>query len=325
MPPLFGRLSHVLCAVLATLYCTTSLVSADEATHKATGQQAEAPLSTPRDRLLVPPPELSPDPLALPPDATADAGTHDGVSARIVLGVLGSAMSGYIHTPRGGQPGTTTHKSPSIDELALNGMNQLPTLDLNVRIASHTIHLRYLHVDLGSSFTLNYDLTSQARDFPAGSNITSHFKMPTYALGYRPHALELGSANWQLIPEFGMNLIQFQYGLRSASASGAVLRSYNVMFPYLGLAFTGQIVPNLALDVTVTASDWVSVSAYLNAQAQLRYAFYQEPDATTELIVGFHGGKWHRRDSQPNDVNLLFGGLSNEPWTGLFLGLGIAF
>ena len=258
---------------------------------------------------------------------TADSSR--GFWGQVTGGVWLGGLQGHLQTPAGGESGTTSSHRPTIDEIGLDGAEWMTTLDARFRRGDkHEFHFSYIDIERSGSDALGTSLISQNQTFPAGSQVESNFGFDTFRFGYRPHHWQRCFRDWTLTPEIGVGIAQFEYQLRSLSASGPVDRSYNVGFPYLGCLIEKPIGDRYLLEVEFTGSAGVNGVSFIDSDFRLVYNISCGKRWSSAAVLGWRGMWFRRHDDQPaeqNDPNLRIGWLADDPWTGLTLGLRIGF
>jgi hypothetical protein len=238
-------------------------------------------------------------------------------------------LSGHLHTPTGGQPGTTSPNRPTVGEIGLDGLDAMPCLDARFGFTPrHELHLTYVAIERSGTDVLGTTLISQGRTFPAGSAVRSEFGLDTVRIGYRPHAWQCCTDQWRLTPEFGVGMALFEYQLNSPSASGPVDRSYNVGFPYLGLLYERPLSDRLQFETDLAGFGGVNGVSFVDCEFRLAYNVACSGRWNSSLLLGWRGVWFRRHDAQrgeQNDPNLRLGWLAEDPWSGLTLGLRLGF
>ena len=238
-----------------------------------------------------------------------------------------ASSEGYLQTPSGGQPGSSSSRRPETGEIGLDGLRVLPRLDGRAAFHGHELHLGYTGLRIDGRSTLTEDLVSQAKSFPAGSPVESELDLPLFLAGYRADWLipKLGAA--ALSPEIGFAFTPFRYTLTSPSVSSGVDRSYTIAFPYLGLLLEAPIADRLSFEVNLAGSAGIAGAYYAETDLRLALALARWKGLSGDLVLGLEGLWLKRKDSQtlPNDVDIRAGSFSTEPWGGLTFGLRVRF
>jgi hypothetical protein len=140
------------------------------------------------------------------------------------------SVDGYVQTPNGGEPGTTSNKRPKLDEI---GISETSIYDIAGIAAYHReeIYAGAQIIQMSGSDTLSAPLISHGVSFPAGTHVSSDVDLNWYRLGYR-HRFTLGSdEQWSIWPSVGAVLWDASYHL--SGGGGTADRSHttgNVQF-----------------------------------------------------------------------------------------------
>ena len=107
-----------------------------------------------------------------------------GLRASVEGSYLYGPISGYLQTPSGGTPGTTSDKRPTFEEL---DMENVGIIDGSVAggKGAHDLYVGARIVRLHSETTLDNTLISQNKTYPAGSSVEADVKLDWYRAGYR--------------------------------------------------------------------------------------------------------------------------------------------
>jgi len=248
-----------------------------------------------------------------------------------------ASLEGHLQTPSGGRVGTTSPGRPRLEEIGLGGLQVLPTVDVQLRIArTHELHLAYVHIDLRGSAVLEDPLVSQGVLFPAGSPVESGLELPLLRLGYRAHWLRLNPGRWHIAPEVGIAGFDFAYILNNTlnntldppSAVASVDRRYAVLFPYLGFLAERPLLDRLDFEGEVFGSAGINGTSYAELDLRLVYALLRRRHASVSGMLGLRGLWLYRRDGQkpvPNEIDVRVGSFSSDPWAGFYVGLRLEF
>ena len=144
-------------------------------------------------------------------------------------------IDGYVQTPRGGAPGTTTRERPTFNELDIDDFIS-PEVSMRLHWREHGLYAGGSLVRLDGNSVLDTTLVSQGATFPAGTPVESEVQLDWYRFGYQYRFAwtNEGSAGFSLSPAAGVALLNFDYRLE---AEGGLLadRGYLVGSPQLGL------------------------------------------------------------------------------------------
>lgn len=273
---------------------------------------------------------LSPRARPAPPLEEATRGEEEPwVAFRVQLGAWATSVAGYVQTPRGGRPFSTSQRRPTLNELGLDGLSLVPDIDLALSLKGHELHLHHNLLQLQGSTSLRRGLISQGLSFGAGERIRSRLTMQLVRFGYRLRWLQLELGGWSLQPELGLTINTFRYTIDPGGGGESVDRGYAFGAPYLGLRVSRQLTRRLSLEFDLAASALVNGVTLIDLGASLGYTLYfvdEEPRITA--VLGLRGMWLRRKDNQPleqNDANLRLGVFSGDPLSGLSFGVRFSF
>jgi hypothetical protein len=238
-----------------------------------------------------------------------------------------ASIEGYLQTPSGGQPGSSSPRRPETDEIGLDGLRVLPRVDARAAVRGHELHLAYTGLRIDGHATLTDELVSQGIDFPAGSPVKSELDLPLFLAGYRADWLIPPLGPLSLSPEIGLAFSPFRYTLASPAVGSGVDRAYTIAFPYLGLLLTAPIGERLILELDLAGSAGVAGAYYQETDLRLAFTVFRWRRLCGDLVLGLEGLWLNRKDSQsmPNDLNLRAGSFSTDPWAGMTFGIRMSF
>ncbi|MDB5295670.1 MAG: hypothetical protein JWO31_1653 [Phycisphaerales bacterium] len=152
---------------------------------------------------------------------------------------LYGSIRGSLQTPAGGQPGTTSLRRPTLDEI---GIDRGSVADAAVVAESgpHALYLGGQWVGASGTATLRDPLVSHAKAFPAGTTVRSDLSLDWYRLGYAYTYVAATTAGGAPVltfrPAAGAALFTFDYRVRDDADPGRVAtRSYGRVLPQVGL------------------------------------------------------------------------------------------
>jgi len=144
-------------------------------------------------------------------------------------------VSGYVQTPLGGAPSSTSNKRPTFDELGIETMTMV-NLFLSAGLDSHYIYGSAHLVNLSGTSTLDEKLIFHGKEYPAGTRVKSDIGMNWYDIGYRYNIyFDKERTNLCVAPTIAFTLWDFSTELESNSGRNS--RSYIKGTPRLGLDF----------------------------------------------------------------------------------------
>jgi hypothetical protein len=164
-------------------------------------------------------------------DLEAEKGFHVAFDASGSYGPI----SGYMQTPLGGAPSSTSAKRPKFDELGIDMMTMV-NLSLSAGKDSHYIYGSAHLVDLSGESTLDQELIFHGRGYPAGARVKSDVSLNWYEIGYQ-YNIHFGKERMSfcMAPTVAFALWDFNAELKSNNGKNS--RSYIKGTPRLGLGF----------------------------------------------------------------------------------------
>ncbi|MGE0707816.1 MAG: hypothetical protein AB7N76_13095 [Planctomycetota bacterium] len=240
------------------------------------------------------------------------------LSFRIRLGVWEGFVRGSLQTPRGGRPGSTSQRRPTVTEIGMGAPTAAPVVDFAATFfGRHDLRLRARLLQLRGHARLGEELISQGARFPGGTEVSAGLDLQRFRIGYRPRWLDLELRGWRLLPEVGVMFSTLRYTLRARDGpappeEARVDRGYSYLAPYLGISASRELLPGLDLELELSASAFVNGVTDLEAEARLVWTPLVIGQTRISFEVGVQAGWYRRKDGQPleqNDPNLLVGGL----------------
>lgn len=228
-------------------------------------------------------------------------------------------IRGFLQTPSGGRPGTTSRRRPSFEEL---GLDRVSVFDAALQV-THERHvlaggLQWIRLD--NATTLTTDLTSQNSFFPAGDRVQADIQLDWYRFGYLYRLGPDGRVAEKHRFALGADLVAFDFHYR-LDGTGHVDRSYMKMGTRVGGTWDWQISEPWSVRahafVPVPLSNTPSI---LSLSLETRYRFYRSARPAVHATVGLGYTLIDYEDDQeiPNDIRAEMGPL-------IWFGLGAAF
>jgi hypothetical protein len=166
----------------------------------------------------------------LPPAAPDDGRLHADVEAQVRYG----PVSGYLQTPRGGAPGSTSPRRPTLEEIGVGEAFE-PGVLARLAFKRHRGRLEWNQLRLHGDATLSETLVSQANTFPAGTAVSSDTDLMGLAASYGYlFELPVGGERVALVPGVGVRGVRFNYQM-TASNGLSTDRLYASYAPDVGL------------------------------------------------------------------------------------------
>ncbi len=227
------------------------------------------------------------------------------------------ATSGFLQTPKGGQPGTTTERRPALDEIGAD-LGEEIGVRAETAWRRHEVHLDLALLLLGGSDKLRDGFVSQGATFGAGTSIDSSSWIGRYRLGYAYRFdLPLGRAGC-LVVRPGASLEGLHVHDRLTGEGGAsVRRTYLHVAPALDLrvGWRPAAVPRVFLEAgaSQTLSFLYSDASRMNTfESTLRVGCDLSSRTSLYVETGFRRSDWRDAQTVPNHVHVTFG-----PWFGV--------
>lgn len=123
-------------------------------------------------------------------------------------------INGYLQTPSGGTPGTTSNQRPTFKEFDLDNVG-IPDISFHVSKGVHTLYAGTQLIRLQSETSLDNRLISQAKTYPAGSSVKLDAKLDWHRFGYQ-HLFRYGygkKATFGFYPGIEFAIFDFHYKL----------------------------------------------------------------------------------------------------------------
>lgn len=127
-----------------------------------------------------------------------------------------SPIRGYLQTPHGGEPGTTSENRPTFEELNIDTVS-LVSSSLLISRNRHNFYGRIQLAHLSGDSVLNNELTSQGVTYPADSQVSADINLDLYRLGYQ-HRFFFESdkqGRFEIDPTIEIAFFDFAYKLDS--------------------------------------------------------------------------------------------------------------
>jgi hypothetical protein len=125
-------------------------------------------------------------------------------------------VDGYVQTPDGGDPGTTSHNRPTLSELGIDHASVYGGRAL-ADWGPHQFFLGGQYTDLSGSATLDQTLITHRETFPAGTHVSSDVKLTLLQLGYG-YKFDLGH-NLAIRPMADFAILDFDYEIKGGGIS----------------------------------------------------------------------------------------------------------
>ena len=174
-------------------------------------------------------------------------GIFDALSISLDVAFLYGPIDGFVQTPKGGNPGSTSSKRPTFEEL---GFDTISIYEGSIRADwdAHSIFGGAQIARLSGRSRLDEELTSQNVTFPAGSFVDADIQLDWYWLEYL-YRFDLspgGRRNvFTVAPGAGISVFAFHYKLDGSGEEG-VDRQYPKVGIRMGCELTWMITDKLS-------------------------------------------------------------------------------
>jgi hypothetical protein len=232
--------------------------------------------------------------------------------------------NGFVQTPSGGEPGTTSRKRPRLDEVGIDDAS-IADAEGRARWGPQEAYAGGQWVRLAGEDTLADDLISQGRTFPAASDVSSDVKLDWYRVGYR-YRFEwddrsTGRPVFTLAPGVGADLLDFGYTLDGTSGGERADRSYIKAGAQLGLEADWHITNRWSLVADTLCSVPIPNTPFIvkaDLTARYRLLTRRRWDVTALAGIGYERIEYEDDQTVPNHVQVDFGPM-------LVVGLNVRF
>jgi hypothetical protein len=195
-------------------------------------------------------------------------------------------VDGYVQTPRGGEPGTSSNHRPKFSEIGINDAT-IYRLDAVASRKSDQLYFDSRFIRLSGDDMLGQTLVSQGNTYPADSNVNSDVQLDWYAVGYRRQFTLGEQSEWTITPSIGAALWRFHYKLDSPG-SDSVDRSYSKATVQLGVETEWR--PDngpFSLDLALLGSPPIKNFPQIFSESLLaKYRVYENPSFDVSLVGG---------------------------------------
>jgi hypothetical protein len=215
----------------------------------------------------------------------------------------GPITDGYVQTPIGGQPGTTSPKRPTFDEVGAKTA-WAPSADLRFAFGHHRVHAGGTWWVLHGDETLQEDLLTHGDPiYPAGTFMSSGTEFLSMWLGYG-YALQLGSTPGRLTLTPGAGLYGHAQAYEVSGDGRTSTRDFSSFSPMLDAELIwhpgGRI--HVSAELRLVMDDALGLSSPtdgIDAAVRLHLDLWR--DANVFFGVGY--SRWDHHDEQqvPND------------------------
>ncbi len=195
-------------------------------------------------------------------------------------------IRGFLQTPAGGTPGSSSAERPTFKELGIDSIGTV-TGKLSFINADYNIYLGMNYISISDSALLSRDLISRTMLFAAGSRVNSDLELSFYSLGCQfRNLINIPSDSFSIDPIAEIAL--FDFGYRLAGVGGPeVSRYYSKVGGRLGLALNWDISEKLFVSAQALAPIPISNTPYIwSVDLMGKYLLYSKDDLRLFFNMG---------------------------------------
>ncbi len=224
-------------------------------------------------------------------------------SYSIGISYLDSNLSGFVQTPAGGQPGTTSSNRPSFKEL---GFDRQSAIDAYGRIlrGRHSLEVGGQWQRQSGKSVLEKDLVSQKQFFAAGSRVDADIQTDWYRLNYL-YALNNNIDNISFAVGGGLVWFDFHYKLTGIDAKAD--RAYSKIGYRAGANIDWKLSNKLLVNAKLFAPIPLSNTPEIwTVELNSSYTFWNNGGSHLQAIAGIGYNRLDYEDDQkiPNHIRV---------------------
>jgi hypothetical protein len=216
------------------------------------------------------------------------------------------SISGYLQTPAGGNPGSSSIRRPTFEELGFEDTNVNQGYFAFSK-GNHTVLLDAHLVRLDGYSTLTEPLKSQYRDFAAGETVKADVQTDYYDLIYLYHFTEVDLFGKRMTISPGAGLVVFDFHYELAGASDKADRSYGNVGARIGGELNLTLTEKLSISADAFASIPISNTVSIYSLELLgEYQLWKTSRLETTAILGIAYDYIDYEDEQelPNHIRV---------------------
>ena len=217
---------------------------------------------------------------------------------------------GYLQTPAGGQPGSTTTQRPTLKELGFDGIS-IYGIDISRVSGKHKIRGGYQIIRADGSATLEQDLTSQNKNFSKGDAVKTDLQADWFRLDwlYRWSSTEITGKPFVVSPGAGLVVFDFHYQLENSTLK--VNRAYAKLGHRIGVESEWLLTDKFKLQFDIFEGLPVpNTPVILSAELKGKYT-YRKTKNIGSIAAGVVYNRIEYQDEQtvPNHIRIETGPL----------------
>jgi hypothetical protein len=219
-------------------------------------------------------------------------------------------IRGFLQTPAGGNPGTTSHDRPTLKEL---GIQTAPMADASVTVGwgAHDFYGGARVIELSGSSVLDQKLVTHNVTFPAGMAVSSTVQLNWYRLGYE-HRFLFRHDDTMLQIEPAIEGLLFDFGYQINGVGLSTSRTYFKGGVRLGIRSEWSPWPRFSILGDAMGSVPIpGQPMILSLQATGRYRLWGRIDRGGTFFLGIGYDQIDHKDLQtvPNHIKVEMGPL----------------
>jgi hypothetical protein len=244
--------------------------------------------------------------LAIAPLRAAEPGREEAKPWPVTFSLRGSYnfgdVDGFMQTPSGGKPGTSSHERPTFDELNIHDVSFYEGR-LDVKWQRLDFFGGYQYIRLDGDGTLSETLVSRGVTFAPGNSFDTKNQFDWFRVG----------AGWQfdflegrlvLMPKFDFAVLDFSYKFSSGGQS--VDRSYTKGAPRLGVEAAWRLNRYFSLNLDGSASIPISNTPQIaDVVGTVNFDLLPGPHRVKPSLFVGGGAEWiDYEDDQPQSNHI---------------------
>ncbi len=220
-------------------------------------------------------------------------------------------VQGFLQTPAGGHPGTTSHDRPTLKEL---GIHTAPMADASVTVGwgAHDFYGGARVIELSGASILDQELVTHDVTFPLGTAVSSTVQLNWYRLGYA-HRFVFGHGDGaRLRIDPAIEGVLFHVGYQLSGGGLSTSRTYFKGGVRLGVRSEWSPWPRFSiLGEAMGSAPIPGQPVILSFQATGRYRLWGRTDRGGTFFLGIGYDQIDHQDLQtvPNHIKVEMGPL----------------
>jgi len=238
-------------------------------------------------------------------------GNGAGPSITVDSAFLYGSIDGYLQTPAGGNPGTTTSKRPTLDEL---GLDRVSLYDGSARMqwSRHVLYGGAQIIRLSGAETLTRPLISQNVIFNVGDLVEADVQLDWYRFGYLYQLDWWADHRNDLSLSIGADVALFDFHYKLDGTAGKVDRAYAKPAVRLGSELAWTLTRKLSMRARVFESlPFANTPSVLTLELRGAYRLFELRQVKGEVYAGIAYNRIDYEDNQevPNHIRAEMGPL----------------